>query len=70
MQDGNFGVGFHRLDLLKDISLCLSQTLPRRAAAKHPLAAVTFNLLNGGKVHRRIAVPMAIDQSEVVACFF
>lgn len=50
--------------------MCLSQTLPWRSAAEHPLTAVTFNLINGGKVYRRIAVTMPIDQSHVMACFF
>ena len=57
-------------ELLKDVSLCLSQTLPWRAAAEHSLCAVTFRLILCGKVYRRIAVAVPVHQSEVVACFF
>ena len=57
-------------ELLKDVSLRLSQTLAWRAAAEHPLAAVTFSLILGGKVYRRVAVSVPVYQSEVVACFF
>ena len=39
------GLVFMGLNLLKDISLRLSQTLTWRAAAKHPLAAMPFDLL-------------------------
>jgi len=58
------------LDLLKDISLCLSQALAWRSAVEHPMAAVAFNLILCGKVYRRVAVAMPAHQSEVVACFF
>ena len=57
-------------ELLKDVSLCLSQTLAWRAAVEHPMAAVAFNLILGGKVYRRVAVAAPAHQSEVVACFF
>ena len=61
---------FIGLDLLKDVSLCLSQTLAWRAAVEHPMAAVAFNIVNGGKVYRRVAVAAPAHQSEFVACFF
>ena len=61
---------FIGLDLLENISLCRSQTLPWRAAAEHPLAAVAFNIVNGGKVYRRVAVSAPVYQSEGMACFF
>lgn len=46
------GLVFIWLDLLKDVRLRLSQTLPWRAAAEHPLCAVTFSLILCGKVYR------------------
>ena len=58
------------LDLLQDVSLRLSQTLAWSAAAEHSLCAVTFSLINGGKVYRRIAVSAPVYQPHGVACFF
>ena len=64
------GQYFMGSDLLKDVSLCLSQALAWRAAVEHPMAAVAFNLILCGKVYRRVAVAAPAHKSEFVACFF
>jgi len=64
------GQYFMGSELLENVRLCLSQTLARRAAVEHPMAAVIFSFVLGGKIDRRVAVAMPAHQSEGVSCFF